>query len=104
MKIKRTIGGVEHEIELTEEELSEAYTEVQHQFDCDDVSDVLTSMLGNDDIDGYDPMPDETELYKLISHMAEHMRRDMDKNATEWWDFAEDAIRDVLREVYGEPT
>lgn len=103
MKIKRTIDGVEYEFELTTGELSEAYTEVQHQFDCDDVADVLESMIGGGDIYGYDPMPNDDELRALVPKMASLMRRELDKGFDDWWDYAVDAIYDVISEKYGQP-
>lgn len=98
MKIKRMLNGVEHEFELTTEELSEAYTQVQHQFDCDDVANVLASMIA----DGYvDISVEQSELYALVPKMAAKFRRDMDKYCDEWWNFAKEAVTEVLEEKYG---
>lgn len=92
MRITRTIDGKEYEFELTTQEMAAAYDDVQTQFDRDDVSDVLSQLLYDGDLNGYE----REKLEALIPEMAFRMRHDIDKHGDEWWYFAKDAINEVI--------
>ena len=49
MKIVRTVNGQEMEFELTSDELYSAYSEKEHEFDCQDIQDELEGYNFNDD-------------------------------------------------------
>ena len=53
MTITRTINGTAVEIELTAQEMRDAYEEQQHKYDCDDVRTLFNSFDDDDLIEDY---------------------------------------------------
>lgn len=72
MKIKRIVDGVEHEFELTREELFDTYCEQEHIWDADCVwyiySEEIEEMYKNED-----------EQNGFVEDVAYEMRRQIDK-------------------------
>jgi len=77
MTIKRTINGAEVEIELTENELFNAYCEQQYKWDIDSCRDNLHSGIYNGE-NWYKNLDKETEN-NIIEDAAYHLRRNIDK-------------------------
>lgn len=94
MKISREIGGVVHEIELTDRELYAAYEEQEHIFDREDVREVFDNMTDKDVLDTYGITASEAS--SLIEAMAYEKRRQIDKYGTEWFEARDDAIREII--------
>ena len=94
MNITREINGVIHEIELTDNELYQAYLEKEFQFDRMDVEDVFDGISDDDLIEAYGVGFDA--IAPLIDEMAEQKRRNMDKYDMSWDYARDDAIRYVL--------
>lgn len=98
MKIERIINGHRVEIELTPQEMYDAYFEQEHNFDMEDVR----SMLDEDhwyytDEAGDPAWPEMTD--EQISDAASLAREWMDGNdhmAECRWDCISDAMKEVL--------
>lgn len=77
MKIKRIINGSEVEIELTKDELFNAYSEQEHEWDMQSCKDYLNSGI-YDGEEWYEELSEEIEK-KIIAETAYELRRNMDK-------------------------
>lgn len=95
MTIQRSFGGKTYDIELTDEELFEAYLEKEHMFDIQDVTDMLNGMSDFDINEYYGVTREEAVL--LIDEIANEMRRDIDKYDMSWQNARDEAIETVLR-------
>jgi len=101
MTITRVIDGVEHKIQLTEQEMTFAYFEQQFEFDRQDIADELNSY--NKDSDFEDIY--ECTLSEMTAHIDEaaaEMRRNIDKYEMGWYDARELAISDVAAQIVKE--
>lgn len=92
MKIKRNIGGVEVEIELTHDEVAEAYLEHEHFYDCESVRGDLNSGCYEE----FEGLSDE-EWENAVHEIAWEARRQMEKYGLDEWD-----ARDAARKKYVE--
>ena len=90
MKIKRTIHGEEIEIELTQEEITEAYNEKEHYYDCE----VVRGNLSSSCYEEFSSLSEE-ELEDAIHEIAYDKRHEQDKYGLD----ESDAV-DVAREQY----
>ena len=77
MKIRRTIDGKEVEIELTSDELYEAFVEQQAAFDLEDVRFYFADYTDEDFQREYGITRAEAE--ELFESVAFHLRRNIDK-------------------------
>ena len=77
MNIKRTINGSEIEIELTKDELFNAYCEQENIFDVNSCRDYLNSGIYNGE-QWYEELDKETEDL-LVEEAAYQLRRNIDK-------------------------
>ena len=91
MKIKRTIHGEEVEIELTQEEIAEAYLHHEHYCDCEYVRSNLNSGC---DAEAFETLTDE-EWEAVVHEIAYEKRRQQDKFELDEWDAVE-----IAREQY----
>ena len=95
MKIKREINGEQYDIELTEEELYNAYREQEFLFDKQDVLNMIDG-LSDDEI--HDILyVDRATFEKYTEDMACEMRRNIDKYDMSWDAARDEAARYVLR-------
>lgn len=94
MTIIREIDGIKHDIELTSDEVLNAYYEKKFEFDRMDVEDIFCGLTDEELLETYGA--NRAFIETLIDEMAEQKRRNMDKYDM-GWDYARDeAIRDVL--------
>lgn len=95
MKITREFNGKKIEIELTAQELLNAYYEQQNNFDCQDVEDWFNE-FSDDELKDMYGMTSE-ELSAVIPEIAEVMRRKIEKYDMNWYDARDAAIAEKLR-------
>lgn len=76
MKIKREFCGQMVEIELTSDELYEAFIEQEHQFDLMSCRDYLSNTYCEEP--WYDDLPEETKAM-IVNDAAYELRRNIDK-------------------------
>lgn len=95
MKIVREFNGIKVEIELTSEEMFNAYLEKEHQFDVQDIEDELEYLESEDALVVYG-LPLAT-VWFLKDRIAYRYRKYME-NYGDWNDQRDEAIADVLRE------
>lgn len=96
MKIFREINGEKHEIELTEDELYQAYRAQEHEYDMEDVRSELECRDEDDFQDDYG-ITKETAM-SLISDIAYAMRSKLDDEHS--MDYSRGtAISEVLTEA-----
>ena len=96
MTIKRNINDMEVEIELTQQELADAFKEEQNKSDISEISFVFEGMDAAEIADTYDTA--WTEIESLIPEMARRYRKYMDKYSEDWMYQRDEAIADVLSE------
>ena len=95
MKIKREFDGVEHAIDLTDDELFAAYKEQQFLFDKDSVLDVLYS-FSDDEVEKYFGV--SFKVFEcLAGAMAVAMRRNINKYDMGWQAARDEAIEEIIR-------
>ncbi len=82
-------------IELTSEEVYKAYLEKEHEFDTQDVIDMLEYM--EDEIFAKHSKTKE-QCMEMVDRMAYEKRRNVDKYDMEWECAVLDAISSVLNE------
>lgn len=92
MNIKRIIDGQEHTIELEPRELTNAYYEMQYNFDVEDVKGRLEEMRDEDEDFNSAILNDE----ETIGEMAEKKRRLIDKYDYDWIEATNEAIEEYL--------
>jgi len=92
MKIKRTIQGEEAEIELTQDEIAEAYLHHEHYYDCEYVRSNLNSGC-------YEEFEDLTgeELEAAVHEIAYEKRRQQDKYELDEWDAMDVALEQYIK-------
>lgn len=91
MKIKRTINGIEHEFELTEQERFDTYCEQQHIWDADYVRNIYGEEIEQ-------MCKTEAEIDAFIEDIAYEMRRLIDK-----YDVSEEyALDEAFEKVMGQ--
>lgn len=95
MKIKRTIDGQEHEFELTERELSDAYYEQEHNYDKEDIVNEVESLDVGEIYEFYGVTREQ--FSSLVPQMAYEKRRLMDKYGRSWDTAVGEAIRNVIK-------
>ena len=95
MKITRIINGSNMEIELTSEEMLDAYYEIQHNGDKADIQE-LYDWLSPEEIETTYHTTKE-KLDAGLEEMANDMRRNMDKWGTDWSEARNDAFESFLR-------
>ena len=88
MTIKREINSQTIEIELTSQELYEAYLEKENEFDRQDIEDVFNS-LDDDELEDMYGLTRE-QITEKIPELAHEMRRNINKYDMSW-----QAARDV---------
>ena len=93
MKIKRLVNGTEVEIELTYNELMEAYSEWQESCDREDILNAFEDMTDDDLMEVYGKTREEIE--SLVGQMVRMYRKYMD-NSDDWVYRRDSAIDDVL--------
>ena len=93
MIIKRNINGTEVEIELTYNELREAYSEWQESCDLEDILNAFEDMTDDDLMEVYGKTREEIE--PLVDQMAWMYRKYMD-NCDDWIYRRDSAIDDVI--------
>lgn len=94
MTIKRVICGVEHEFQLSKEELREAFEEQEHLYDVSDV-EAYFDAYDDDDIKR-DYGRDRAEIESMFEKIACEMRRNIYKYDMDWRDAREAAIAELL--------
>ena len=77
MTIKRTINGSEIEIELTKEEIYDAYCVQEYEWDVQSCRNYLNSGVYVDE-EWYEELDKETEDL-LVAETAYHLRRNINK-------------------------
>lgn len=95
MKIKRTVNGIQYEFELSATELWTAYEEEQHNFDTQDILDLIEG-LDSDEVRSVYGIG-KREFRKRASEFAYEMRRMMDKYECSWEYARDEAVRGCLR-------
>lgn len=95
MKINRTIDGKQVEIELTDDELYDAYLEKEFIFDKQSIEDAICGWSDQEVLEVYDV--DRTKFLSLADDMAAEMRRNIDKYEMSWSYARDEAIADVLQ-------
>ena len=93
MVIKRYINGKDTEIELTPQEVLDAYYQQEHSFDEDDVRDRFNEW---DDERFLEYGVTRAEAEEQISDIAYEKRRIMNKYDTDWEYALDEAISTVL--------
>ena len=109
MKIKRTVYhkegykkiGQEVEIELTPEELREAYEEKQFEYDRQDIADMFVGL--NDDQCKEEHGIVRVQAEAMYDEMAKEMRINITKYDMHWDTARDEAIRDVIARNLLEP-
>lgn len=76
MKIKRIINSSEVEIELTKDELFNAYCEQEHEWDVETCDDYFTNGYGEEE--WYDTLSSKTKE-NIVNEAASTMRRYINK-------------------------
>lgn len=94
MKIKRTIDGREIEIELTEQELFDAFTEQEFIFDLDNVRNYFMDYTDEDFQQEYGISREEAE--SRFEDVASQLRRNIDKYDMDY----EYAISEAIHTVF----
>lgn len=97
MKITRTINGTAVEIELTAQEMREAYDEQQHNYDCDSVRALFDSF--EDDVLIEDYYFDRAGLEPYVEEIAYEMRRMIYKYDVDW-DYARETAASEIMSQY----
>ena len=97
MKITRTINGSAVEIELTAQEMREAYEEQHHNYDCDDVRTLFDSF--EDDVLIEDYGFDRAGLEPYVEEIADEMRRMIYKYDVDW-DYARETAASEIMSQY----
>ena len=95
MKISRKIDGKEVEIELTDDELYDAYLDKEFIFDKQGVEDTICGWSDQEVLEVYDV--DRTKFLSLADDMAVEMRRNIDKYEMSCSYARDEAIADVLQ-------
>lgn len=90
MKIKRAFNGVEVEIELTQDEIAEAYLEHEHYYDCESVRGDLNSGCYEE----FEGLSDE-EWEAAVHEIAYEARHQMEEYGFDAWD-----AQEVARKKY----
>lgn len=90
MKIKRVFNGVEVEIELTQDEVAEAYLEHEHYYDCESVRGDLNSGCYEE----FEGLSDE-QWEAAVHEIAYEARRQMEE-----YGYDEGDARDAARKKY----
>lgn len=94
MEIIRNLDEKEYVIQLTDDELIDAYFEQQSRFDEEDVLNILDGME-SEDIEDIFKVSKETFI-KLAPKIADEMRRSMDKYGVPWEEARADAVAKVI--------
>lgn len=94
MTITREINGQTIEIELTSQELYEAYLEKQNEFDRQDIEDVFNG-FDDDELEDMYGMT-RAQLEEKIPELAHEMRRNIDKYDMSWQAARDEAIAEKL--------
>lgn len=94
MTITRGFNGQTIEIELTSQELYEAYLEKQNEFDRQDIEDVFDGFDDNELEDMYGMT--RAQLAEKIPELAHEMRRNIDKYDMSWQAARDEAIAEKL--------
>lgn len=100
MTIKRVINGYEVEIELTKDELFNAYCEQEHEWDVDSCRNNLNSGIYIDE-KWYEDLDKETEM-QIIEEAAYHLRRNIDKYEMSYDYAMDEAFATVLQQYIKE--
>lgn len=95
MTITREINGQVHEIELSSNELCDAYYKKQYDFDQQDIEDVFDGRDDDDLIECYGLGRDVLDT--LIEDMAESKRQNIDKYDMDWVAARDCAINDNIK-------
>lgn len=82
----------ERPIELTADELYQAYLEQEHKFDVMDIEDILDQLTDEECLDMYDV--EKSVLIDYVDEIAEKKRRNMDKYDLSWETARDEAIAD----------
>ena len=94
MKIKRTIDGREIEIELTEQELFDAFVEQEFIFDLDNVRNYFMDYTDEDFQERYGLSREEAE--SRFKDVASQLRRNIDKYGMNYEYAMSEAIHTVF--------
>lgn len=94
MTIKRTIHGTEVEIELTKDELFNAYCEQQDEWDIKNCEDYLNSGIYDGEA-WYEDLNEETKTI-IIEEAASQFRRNVDKYDMSYESAIDEAFSVVL--------
>ena len=95
MLIRRLIDGKEISIELTDEEVYNAYVERQHLYDAMNVESYFDSYKDDDDL-YLEFGKTKEELKEFYDEIAYEMRRYIDKYDMDWEYAMSDAIYAIL--------
>lgn len=93
MTITRNYDGAEIRITLTKLEMYEAYLEMQHHTDCEDVLSLVFDM-SEAEIEGKYGVS-IGEVYDLVDRIADEMRENMEAYDLSMYDARENAIEAV---------
>ena len=94
MTIKRKINNMVIEIELTNDELFDAYIEQEHKFDLDSCDTFFHTMYACEE--WYEGLDKETES-NIIEDAAYQLRRNIDKYDMDFEYAMPEAFSEVLR-------
>lgn len=97
MTIKRVIGGTEIEIELSKNELFNAYLEQQYEFDLQSCNDYYDCMYWDEN--WYD---DKNVRENIIGEAVTQLRRNIDKYEMSFDYAIAEAFTDAVREYVKE--
>jgi hypothetical protein len=100
MIIKRIIGGREFEIELTKEELFNAYCEQEYAWDVESCRNNLDSGIYFGE-EWYEDLDEKTEK-QIIEEAAYHLRRNIDKYEMSYDYAMDEAFATVLKQYIKE--
>lgn len=98
MKIKREIRGVQVEIELTDSEMLDVFYEMQHRFDMTDIKEHIELDFEYDEDFYQEYGHPRTIALKLISEMADLMRKKINTYDEAWLYYRDEAIAQILSE------
>lgn len=94
MEIIRNLDGKEQVIQLTDDELIDAYFEQQSKFDEEDVLNYI-EWMDSKDIESVLKVSKETYI-ELVPEIADEMRRSMDKYGIPWEEARANAVVKVI--------
>lgn len=95
MTIVRTINGEQHKIELTPEELHDAYREQEKEYDTVSAEEYL-----DEEMESYlerCPGSTEEQIMALVPQLTEAYREQEDSDSFHWREVMSDVADDVFR-------